>query len=568
MTPASESNSPDRPAGKDKKILFLDWTLISICFGISLGLSLAFARGAPGLPVDDAYIHSRFASNLGEGLGFCFNPGEFSLGFSSPLWVALLGVLSAIGVDPVEAARIGGEIFLAVSAALVYKIAARSVAMKMAKAKAVINVWPLVMGALAGLGVALSGNMLWLAGSGMESAMFLCLGAASILLFSRGRYLIAPGIFLGLMILVRPTGGGLLIVLAAILFLAGERSWKAWMGLGLSIIIAAPWYLYSFARTGYLLPPTRAGKLASDIFNSGPSPQAILRFAEQHVIYLWTDERGVILLGLVGVVAALAALFASKVKNKDGEAGESALMNRLTRVTPAGVFMTWALFHFLLHALFFRSASAVTPYHYLRYQIALIPAIWAFSVTAMAWAGVSITSGLAQRAKEKPSARGGLSPANFALTTAALIIIGALAMELLFLGAWRQKYFRNADQLKKEHRAAAEWARVFTGEGESIACLDIGCLGYYSRRRIIDLGGLTDPTIIPYLDKRRTGPYLLAKKTDYYFEMTRHGSEWLTGVMADNGKLYNLSLVNQFDYPPPFTIHSLTIKAYKIREIQ
>ena len=42
-------------------------------------------------PIDDAYITFRYARNLAEGLGLVYNPGEWVLGTTAPLWAMLLG---------------------------------------------------------------------------------------------------------------------------------------------------------------------------------------------------------------------------------------------------------------------------------------------------------------------------------------------------------------------------------------------------------------------------------------------------------------------------------------------
>src|SRR4030081_2329551 len=40
--------------------------------------------------IDDAYITFRYARNLAEGLGLVYNPGEWVLGTTAPLWAVLL----------------------------------------------------------------------------------------------------------------------------------------------------------------------------------------------------------------------------------------------------------------------------------------------------------------------------------------------------------------------------------------------------------------------------------------------------------------------------------------------
>ena len=63
----------------------------------------AFFVGA-GL-VDDSYIFLRYAENLAIADGLVFNIGEQVEGFTSPLWVLLLGSTAWIGLDLVVVAK-------------------------------------------------------------------------------------------------------------------------------------------------------------------------------------------------------------------------------------------------------------------------------------------------------------------------------------------------------------------------------------------------------------------------------------------------------------------------------
>lgn len=58
--------------------------------------------------VDDAYISFRYAENLAAGHGLVFNPGERVEGWTSFLWVVILGLLSLVGLPlPRAAAALG-----------------------------------------------------------------------------------------------------------------------------------------------------------------------------------------------------------------------------------------------------------------------------------------------------------------------------------------------------------------------------------------------------------------------------------------------------------------------------
>ena len=63
---------------------------------------LAIHSAANGL-FDDAYASLRYASNLAQGLGFVFNPGERVLGTTSPLHTVILATFGMVGTTHLEA---------------------------------------------------------------------------------------------------------------------------------------------------------------------------------------------------------------------------------------------------------------------------------------------------------------------------------------------------------------------------------------------------------------------------------------------------------------------------------
>ncbi len=79
--------------------------------------------GNLGFPLDDAWIHLNFARNFSRGLGFCFNPGEPVAGSTGPLWTALLGLhLSLFGSSP-GSVKLLGLLLLLASALLAARVA-------------------------------------------------------------------------------------------------------------------------------------------------------------------------------------------------------------------------------------------------------------------------------------------------------------------------------------------------------------------------------------------------------------------------------------------------------------
>ena len=63
------------------------------------------------MPVDDAYISFRYAENLREGKGLCFNEGEKVEGYTNFLWVLLLSAASFVHHDLPLLARLFSIMF-------------------------------------------------------------------------------------------------------------------------------------------------------------------------------------------------------------------------------------------------------------------------------------------------------------------------------------------------------------------------------------------------------------------------------------------------------------------------
>jgi hypothetical protein len=57
---------------------------------------------------------------------------------------------------------------------------------------------------------------------------------------------------------------------------------------------------------------------------------------------------------------------------------------------------------------------------------------------------------------------------------------------------------RSQSQLSATNRAVGEWVRLNTPENSILAVKDIGYIGYYSQRKILDLAGLVSPECIPF----------------------------------------------------------------------
>lgn len=125
-------------------------------------------------PVDDTFIFLRYAENFASGQGLVFNPGERVEGYTSPLWVLLLGALAALGVDLVAAAPAVGGLFGLATVVLVFLEGWRRMPPG-SRPLALVPAWFL----------ATSPPLLWWGWSGMETAAAGFLLALGVVLLRR-----------------------------------------------------------------------------------------------------------------------------------------------------------------------------------------------------------------------------------------------------------------------------------------------------------------------------------------------------------------------------------------------
>jgi hypothetical protein len=318
-------------------------------------------------------------------------------------------------------------------------------------------------------------------------------------------------------------------------------------GIGFLVPVVAwmAWTAYTYFHFGLFLPSTMAGKLASNLFNSGFSPRGSSLFLWRHLVYLGRIENFYLLiqlaLGLLTLMVLALKLFRPSFPKSQAPAPLLALV------------ASWAVLNLLLHAFLFRSTVAITPYHYLRYQAPLFPTLILGTMQALA----TIRAWLFHQTR-----------LAFLRNIMGVSLAAILAVPLSFsFFSWRVLYTLNVRHLQQSHQAAAQWIKENLPEDARLACFDIGSLKYFSGRYVIDLGGLTDPAIHPYLREKRVGPYLIKEHATHYLALDRPPEEGITGVRKDNGTLYHLRELARFDapdYPSPVLLHSHAVIVYKI----
>lgn len=438
---------------------------------VSVYVGLSATQSGPGFPLDDGWIHQTYARNLAELGQWAYVPGEISTGSTSPLWTILLTIGYLLRLPYLLWA------FALGTGCLIWL------------AWGVMALWEQLRPAdknkawLAGLVTVLTWPLVWAAVSGMETLLFVALGVWVFGLYGRWREGLSPGrvavlgLVAGLSLLTRPDG--LLPILLITIALALQRQLKSLLIYLTSVSLTlTPYFWFNLSVSGQLWPNTLYAKQTEyAVLLVRP---IILRFINLLYFSLggpaegWRGLSHATLLLLPGVV--LAGYLALK---HDWHKKE------LSRTLP----LLWAGGHVLLYAW-----RLPVTYQHGRYLLAALPVWVLFGL--LGWREIM----------ERVPGR--------VLRQVATITFSLILILFLLLGA--QAYANDVAFIENEMVAVAHWLNDHTPTNALIASHDIGAIGYFTQRPLLDLAGLITPDLVPLLaDESAIGNYIQQKQADY-----------------------------------------------------
>ncbi len=106
----------------------------------------------------------------------------------------------------------------------------------------------------------------------------------------------------------------------------------------------------------------------------------------------------------------------------------------------------------------------------------------------------------------------GLVPGAAALAVALLLALPAVLPLAASSLSWARG-FEGFGRLRA-YREAGEWLRTHTAADASVAYIEIGVIGYTSRRPVVDLLGLVTPGVLPWVARHDLPGAFLAHPTD------------------------------------------------------
>jgi hypothetical protein len=409
------------------------FAVFAIVQHILLGQTVSSDLCFLGVPLDDVYIHTRFADNLLHGYSYSFNPGQTLTGDTSPLWVLLIAIggmftshleLVAIGLSMIAYLAIGPG---------VYRTTRDVFAIGESQAR------------VAGIATVISSRLAWSGMSGMETALAALLMLLAVEEHTRARAFECPrwkeALWLGLGILVRPE----FMFVAAVLILdwtilairQGESSQvRAWSKIPILLFI-------SIASPAFLLPLITRGRLISH--SSVVQGAAISIVPNVH--YLWFAIK---ILASNNVIIFVLLAAGSWLLRKERK-------YYLLFIIAIGLPIVQAFV-----APQFRQSG--------RYFFPVIPLLIILGIAS--WEKVGSIS--RQRR-----------------IIAALIILAGLVETARW--AWIEG--ESVRNINDQHLTVVSWLRANMRPNDTLAVDDVGAIGYFMKTPVIDLTGLMTPSI-------------------------------------------------------------------------
>lgn len=433
-------------------------TAVISVLGYLIAAGLTFRLG---FPLDDAWIHQTYARNLVEYGEWSFVPHQTSGGSTAPLWSVLLAPGFLIGLSPLAWTYLLGMIIL-----IILAILSEGSVRHLAPDHHPKLPW-------VGIFMALEWHLVWAAASGMETLLsgLLVTLVMVMLAFDVKKYL-AIGLLIGISVWVRPDLATLLGPAVFVIFLSSSGIKNRLTGffmllMGFGVILTS-YLFFNLFIAGTPFPNTFYAKQAE--YATLQNIPYISRYL--NIGLLPVTGAGVIL--LPGVI-----LMAVEVIKK--------------RCWAILAGMIWFLGYIALYAW-----RLPVTYQHGRYLIPAMPIYFLYGL-----AGMSLVRLVQSKHNWK-----------WVLLKVWQISTGVAVLAFWLLGA--RAYATDVAVIESEMVATAHWVSENIPTDALIAAHDIGALGFFAPRNLLDLAGLVSPEVIPFIrDEDQISHYLDQKNAEY-----------------------------------------------------
>ena len=456
------------PKKKQRVILYI--LIVIVSFSLSYYyINYALSQNSTnGFPLDDPWIHLTFAKNLVEYQSFSYFKNEMvTSGSTSPIYTILLSIGFLITKDEMTLSYILGILFFILSALSLYKLSSYEFVKE--------NLYAIVITAI----FICDKWMAFISDSGMETTMFIFV-LITCVYFYKERKAVPFAVFLGLILWSRPDGVVFIGALTVDYFVAKQFS-KSNKDLKLFttsdytkiLIIAGSlivlYFAFNMILSGSLLPNTYNAKLTY----YSPEFRSRIDFLKFEVWdYFTRGAYGIVIVGFIFSILKLVYDLTKKRYNQN---------------------LIYIVFIFALIFIYWYKL----PYAH-RFGRYLMPAIPFFLLVS----GIGFRD-LAKLVGKYFKSR------NLAFNIILLVLGIILVFSIKDYYENKNLFAEQCKYISDRQVAAALWIRNNSQEGDVIATHDVGAIGYYSNRKIIDVAGLITPEFIDKIHKKNYSVFLM-----------------------------------------------------------
>lgn len=455
-------------------ILLMCVALALLVFAFYYTISRTQGGGQVVMPLDDAYIHFQYAHQIAVGQPYVYNPDlpptSGATSFLYPYLLAIGDLLGFRGLNLGMWAMQLGAAALALSSWLVYRIVVLSA--------------PTWLAAIFAIAVALDGWIAWHFMSGMETGLVILFALATLYAVLARRFRLSV-LGMTLLALIRPEGGLLAVIAAAIVLLQGlldapikgrwgippRWTWRReWLLLLIPVLAVGVQPLVNLLVTGSAVA---SGNAAKSLFGIIPFDLgAIVGHVFDNFVRMWREFLSQYLYVSGAAVIGIVALALDK-------------RHRLTAI----MLVLWMLV----------GTAAISTldtafWHFKRYQMPLIALF--FPLAGWGWAFVYIRlwrlAGRMLRVQ-----------VWFALAIYVTVLAASFSFVMYNALLFLSNYGLNVGYVAAQPLQMARWLTANAPDDARIAVHDVGMMRYIGGHTTIDIVGLTTPGAAAYW---RNGP--------------------------------------------------------------
>ena len=522
---------------KAKLIIIITLIIISVAlpyYYVSYAYSVNHENG---FPLDDPWIHLTFARNLVEYGSFSYYKNEIvTAGSTSPLYTLMLAAGFLVTKNEMILSYVLGILFFALSAFMFYKLS-QTLFPK--------EIW---LAIAASLVFVLDRWMNFISVTGMETTLFILLLIAAFYYY-RKRNAVLTGLMLGLLFWTRPDSVAFIgaIIADYLLFLYFRKkspkeneiepfTSKDIIKAGtVFVILLAAYFAMNLSLSGSLLPNTYEAKLTYYT----PEFRSRADFLKFEVWDYFTESSYVLF--IVPFIVAVIKILGDSFKSR------------------YNTFLLPVVFIFAFIFIYWYKLPYA--HRFGRYMMPIIP----FYIITFVYGARVFFKYLYGVFKDRNTVNG----LNFIFLGAVIVYSASSYYEN------KNVYQDQTHHIAIRQVAAAKWLKNNTPEGSVIATHDVGAIGYYSERKIVDVAGLINPEFIKKLNTKDFARFMTEQMVKEHVDYIAFLREWYRVVnqtpLFTTGD-QNFEIMDVFKFDPQKT-HILSgevngMNNYGLRMIQ